>query len=162
MAQKAIIYFTLSIKPVNWMFMFLFGIIPFALHAVLGIYIYVQNRANPFRRKRGVFFRLQILSSFIIIAFVTTHKMALNFLWRGAGFPFFIAAAFMFMAGTAAFAFHIGYGLYTFCLSWGVSVNERVRVRIARAAVLFGIMFFASFTVLYIFVFMSLKRLLKL
>jgi hypothetical protein len=162
MGQKAIPYFTLSLKPVNWMFMFLFGIIPFVLHAALGIYIYVQNRAKPFQRKHGVFFRLQILSSFIILVFVTTHKMALNFLWRGAGFPFFMVAAFMFMAGIAAFAFHISYGLCTFCLSWGVSVNKRVRVWIARASASFGIMFCTSFTILYIFVFMSLKRLLKL
>jgi succinate dehydrogenase / fumarate reductase cytochrome b subunit len=165
MVQGAIPYFTLELKPVSWPFMFAFGIIPFTLHAALGLYIYVQNRANPFRRKRGTFFwlfRLQITSSFVILIFVITHKMALNLLWRGAGFPFFVATAILFMAGIAAVAFHMGYGLYTFCISWGVSVDKHVRVRIGWGSAAFGAIFCAAFMILYFFVFMSLKQLVGL
>ena len=162
MVQKAIPYFTLSLKPVAWLFVFMFGIIPFVLHAALGLYIYAQNRANPFRRKRGTLFRLQIISSFVILIFVITHKMALNLLWRGAGNSFFIATIILFMAGIAAVAFHMSYGMYTFCISWGVSVNKHVRMRIGQASAVLGAIFCVTFMILYIFVFMSLKQLVGL
>jgi succinate dehydrogenase / fumarate reductase cytochrome b subunit len=142
--------------------MLLFGLLPFAAHAVLGICIIAGNRACAAKKTRGVMFRIQMASSFAILVFVPLHIFLFHTLRYSPGLLVFYASVAAFTAGIAAFAFHMGYGAYTFCLTWGIIQGTKSRKTVRMAAVFLGLALGAGGLVLAAFMFGSIKKMLSL
>lgn len=105
----------------------------FALHAIIGVVILVGNRGRKrARNPKTVWSRLQIASSIWVFVFMLTHiTVSKQLLFSGV--PGFIFSACFFAVGILGFAYHIGYGLFTFCLTWGIVRGEKSG-RVCRAA----------------------------
>ncbi len=148
-----------------YMTMLIMGVTPFLLHGLIGMYIIIKNRkAGRDTRNIGKLHRIQVLSSVILIIFIVSHiflfkQMRYNV---DARLLFYIITIFVFTLGIPALAFHIGYGTYTFCLSWGFLSKPVVRKTVRIISTALGFAFWVAVSVLYVFVFISLKGMLGL
>lgn len=120
----------------------------FALHAVVGIAILIGNRGRRTRSPKSGWSRLQIVSSIFSFVFMLTHiTVSKQLLFTGV--PGFLFSAVFFSLGILAFGYHVGYGLFTFCLTWGIVRGERSQsvCRVVTAAL--GAAFCVAGFVLY-------------
>lgn len=125
-------------------------ILPLYFHALYGIYIAMDARYSnvsyPYGRHWAFFW--QRITGLITLAFVTQHLFHFRFqkLLGAFAVPTFeivqkgLANPFMrgwYAIGTIAAAYHLANGLYTFCITWGITVgprSQRVTSLITNAA----------------------------
>lgn len=128
--------------PFVWALELFVIVLPLYFHALYGIYIIMDARFNvtqyPWARNWAFFF--QRLSGLITLAFVTQHLYHFRFqkllgTW-GADVPyptFDIVAQGLanplmrvwYAIGVVAAAYHLANGLYTFLITWGITVGAR-------------------------------------
>jgi succinate dehydrogenase cytochrome b subunit len=151
----------------------LFGIfLPLAFHALYGIKIALtaepNSRAYPYMGNRR--YTLQRVTGYIAFIFVIVHLLKFRFAhlvgwgpefigstdpyeitrnglhaWepiKGFVVPAWITFAF-YLVGLAASVFHFANGIWTFCISWGITVGEKAQQRVGLAAAAVGIILFA-------------------
>lgn len=113
-------------------------ILPLYFHALYGIYIAMDARhagvSQPYGRNWAFFF--QRVSGLITLAFVTQHLFHFRFqkvlgafemasydvVHQGLANPYMRA---WYAIGTIAAAYHLANGIYTFCITWGITVGPK-------------------------------------
>ncbi|MCG8404971.1 MAG: hypothetical protein MI923_07225 [Phycisphaerales bacterium] len=148
-----------------------FGIfLPLAFHALYGIKIAMTAepnvRAYPYMDNRRYFF--QRLTGYIAFLFLIVHLLKFRFAhWIGWGpefigsddpfeitrrgltewepwgiaVPAFVTMTF-YVIGLWAACYHFANGIWSFCISWGITVGEKAQKRVGMAAAAIGILFF--------------------
>ncbi|MCM2675226.1 succinate dehydrogenase cytochrome b558 subunit [Alkalicoccobacillus plakortidis] len=110
--------------------------IPLLYHAIYGVYIAFQARNNSFQYSyfRNWMFRLQRVTGIILVIFISWHvwetRVAaamgadVNYDMMASIFsnPFMVA---FYIVGVVAATFHFANGLWSFAVSWGITVTPR-------------------------------------
>lgn len=149
----------------------IFGIfLPLAFHALYGIKIAMTAepnvRAYPYMDNRRYF--LQRLTGYIAFVFVIVHLLKFRFAhligwgpefigsddpfeitrtglteWApwGIGVPAWMTITF-YLIGLWASCYHFANGIWSFCISWGITVGEKAQKRVGMAAAAVGILLF--------------------
>lgn len=136
----------------------LFGIfLPIAFHALYGVWIALDARTNVLRypHPRNWMFFLQRVTGFVAFAFIAFHVAQLRvpkatgtLLWT----DFYRALTVMlgepgmfglYLVGVTACVVHFANGLWSASQTWGIASSPRASRRVARAAVLVGVILWA-------------------
>ena len=116
-----------------------FILVPFAFHAIYGIYIVMQAKNNPqhYGFVNNWFFWLQRISAVIIILFLIWHVVYLRIMVKGGGTPisFELLQAYFtnpviwaaYLIAMIASIFHLFNGVTTFCMTWGIAKGPRIQ-----------------------------------
>lgn len=149
---------------------------PLAFHAVYGVVIAMQGRANVGRYPYMDNWRytLQRVTAWITLAFILTHVAHFRFaeIFGGQNYIEAVAGrnafevtqlgflavppipvwlyAVWYVIGITASVFHFCNGIATFCITWGITVGDVARKRVAAGAMGLGlILVFWGFASLY-------------
>jgi succinate dehydrogenase / fumarate reductase cytochrome b subunit len=128
--------------------------IPLLFHAVYGMFIvgraepnfigtkygWSQNRMYTFQRWSGVFIFLflayHVLSTTGYKYYTGNAEVIEYAAWQqkltSYGYIFF----FIYMLGVAASAYHLAYGVWNFCIRWGITISDAAQIKVQKAAVL--------------------------
>jgi succinate dehydrogenase / fumarate reductase cytochrome b subunit len=140
----------------------LFGIwLPLAFHGGYGVYIALQGKGNAHQYPYMDNWRysLQRVTAWITLVFIIIHLLHFRFAYLlgqpeykdAADFYLFTAERFhdlwlplwlwlvIYVVGTAAAVFHFCNGIVTFCISWGITVNDSSRRYVGYAAAVLGV-----------------------
>ncbi len=125
---------------------------PLLFHAIYGLFIssrampnlsnaaykFRENRMYTFQRWSGifVFFFLAYHTATTSIASKVTgnHEIIRYAAWQekltSNGYIFLI----IYMLGVAASTYHFSYGIWNFCIRWGITVSEKSQIRMQKVA----------------------------
>ncbi len=138
------------LKPVEVLFIFL----PIAFHAVVGVIIWLDGRPNPtrFHYCGGVRYALQRWTGIAAMIFILVHLWHVHWIIPGGvDFDAHTAAASAFNALQAGWAapvyavgllcavFHLANGIWTFLITWGVTIGPKSQTRSAWVCGIIGI-----------------------
>ena len=146
------------------LFIEVFGIfLPLLFHSVYGIFISAEARANVinYGYGRNWLYFFQRATGIFLFVFILFHLLHFRFgLFAGLGLTdiavagnadlaySIIAADFesigimsFYVAGVAATAWHLGYGIFLFAVDWGLVIGEKAQraALYASAAIAFGL-----------------------
>lgn len=123
--------------------------IPIIFHALLGIYISskMKNNISSYSYLRNWFYLSQRITGMFLVLYITLHVASMRFGFWGLGrhlsvsehardlvsTPFAIVHADLsqpvilafYIIGILAAAYHLGYGLWSFAIHWGITVSEK-------------------------------------
>ena len=131
--------------PYLWFLELVVIFIPILYHALYGIWIVYLTRNNleNYRYFRNWLFYLQRVSAIITMLFVTWHVVVLRFseglINRKMDFEFVSTALnqplilILYLFGLLASFGHFANGLWSFLVSWGVTVGEQAQITAAYA-----------------------------
>ncbi|KJS46281.1 MAG: succinate dehydrogenase [Peptococcaceae bacterium BRH_c23] len=131
--------------PYLWFLELVVIFIPILYHALYGIWIVYLTRNNleNYRYFRNWLFYLQRVSALITMLFVTWHVVVLRFseglINRNMDFEFVSTALnqplilILYLFGLLASFGHFANGLWSFLVSWGVTVGEQAQRTAAYA-----------------------------
>lgn len=153
-------------------FLEFFGIfLPIAFHAVYGLVIAWQGQGNTLQYPHmdNVRYRLQRITGYIAVVFIIIHLLKFRFAhligwgpefignpdpfevtrrglseWNPIG-SFIVPAWFTFTfywVGLAAACFHFGNGIWSFCISWGITLGPKGQRKILVLGGLVGLALF--------------------
>ncbi len=154
----------------------LFIFVPLAFHAIYGIYIAMTGKSNvrEYPYMDNWRYSLQRITGYIAFVFIIVHLVHFRYAflfggeeYMGAKDPWQLTVegfagsgwapkwliGTTYLLGTAATVFHFCNGIATFCITWGITVGDRARKRVAAGALGLGV-------VLMIWTVMSLGALL--
>ena len=132
----------------------LFGIwIPILFHALYGIYIWYRGEANlgDYSWTGNWMYAVQRWTGIIAFAYILWHTWTMRFTGvdlhelPGASFgkvqgEVFQTPLFLFyVVGLIAASWHFGYGIWLFCVKWGLVTGEKARKRFLLACLAFFI-----------------------
>ena len=145
-------YFLLTIEILGiWL--------PLAFHAVYGLFIVSRAENNYFTTKykwsHNRMYFLQRASGIVILAFLLYHVISTTGAKYYYNNPELIKFAawheklqnplilLAYIVGIAASSYHLGYGIWNFCIRWGITVSEAAQTRIQKisAVVAVGLTF---------------------
>lgn len=151
----------------------IFGIfLPIAFHALYGVRIAMMAKHNvaQYPYMGNTRFTLQRMTGYIAFLFIIVHLAKFRFAHWFGGIPFLkpdITDKFeitrrglmewhalgvemppavtmtMYVIGLAAACFHFGNGIFTFCITWGITVGEKAQKRVSMGAAGLGVILFA-------------------
>jgi succinate dehydrogenase / fumarate reductase, cytochrome b subunit len=126
----------------------IFGIwIPLAFHAIYGFFIARRAENNYFTEKykwsHNRMYFLQRVSGIVIMAFLIYHVISTTGAKYMNGAEVIKYAAMQekfqnplilitYMIGIAASSYHLGYGIWNFCIRWGITISDAAQVRIQK------------------------------
>ncbi|HPF37512.1 MAG TPA: succinate dehydrogenase cytochrome b558 subunit [Phycisphaerae bacterium] len=146
----------------------IFGIfLPLAFHALYGVKIAMSAKHNvlqyPYMENRR--YTMQRVTGYIAFVFIIVHLCKYRFAHVFGGIPFLdhdIADKFeitrrglmnwvlppsititMYVIGLAASVYHFSNGIFTFCITWGITVGEKAQKRVSMLAAGLGVVLFA-------------------
>lgn len=154
----------------------IFGIfLPLAFHAIYGIKIAMTAEPNamayPYMENRR--YTLQRVTGYIAFLFLVVHLLKFRFAHWFGGIPFLDAdipnkfeiarrglvewsvggysvpyaiTTTLYVVGLAAACYHFANGIWTFCISWGITVGEKAQKRVSMAVLALGLLLFAGGT----------------
>ncbi|MFQ5429863.1 MAG: succinate dehydrogenase cytochrome b558 subunit [Phycisphaerae bacterium] len=152
-------------------FLEIFGIfLPIGFHAIYGIKIAMSAEPNPvaYPYMANRRYTLQRVTGYIAFAFIIIHLLKFRFAhWIGWG-PEFIGSEHpfeitrsglvawrpfgwhvpagvtitMYVIGLWSACFHFANGIWSFCVSWGITVGEKAQKRVGVAAACVGTLLF--------------------
>ena len=116
--------------------------IPFLYHAVYGLFIaaYSRNNVDNYTYGRNRLFMWQRLTGVVLLLFILYHIWQFRFdsFRESHADAATVAAAFavvpvfvFYVVGIVSAGFHLGNGLFTFLITWGITVGQRAQ-RIAQ------------------------------
>lgn len=126
--------------------------LPILFHGLYGLVIVDHAKPNYFGTKYGWsqnrMFTLQRYSGIFIFAFLIYHFIentgvkyathnsdAVKFeAWHQQLTSHAYLWLVFYMAGVLAASYHLGYGLWNFCIRWGITVSEAAQMRIQKAS----------------------------
>ncbi|HXH62488.1 MAG TPA: hypothetical protein VNI20_14175 [Fimbriimonadaceae bacterium] len=144
--------------------------IPLAFHAVYGVFIAARADENytekAYRYRENRYFLLQRVSGIFAFLFLIYHVFTTTYVAKTgmAGVEAIKYAAWhdklmangtywvlaLYMLGTVACAYHLSYGIWNFCIRWGITVSERAQNATAKfAAVCFILLSLLSLSALF-------------
>jgi succinate dehydrogenase / fumarate reductase cytochrome b subunit len=113
--------------------------IPLLFHGLYGAYIALQanNNVGSYGYARNRQFWLQRMSAWYTFAFLIWHVGYLRFMVKGGGTPINYALMHDYLSnpivfvlyaiGLVAAIYHFTNGLFTFCITWGITVGPRAQ-----------------------------------
>lgn len=126
--------------------------IPLLFHAIYGVFIVARAEQNYFTTKykwsHNRMFLLQRVSGLVIFAFLIYHSLSttgykyvtgdVERLKYAAWHEFFSNPLWIlvYATGILASSYHLGYGLWNFCIRWGITVSEEAQTRIQKFSAL--------------------------
>ncbi|MFN3730076.1 MAG: hypothetical protein ACK4XJ_10220 [Fimbriimonadaceae bacterium] len=133
----------------------------FLFHGVYGLFITSRGQSNYFSGKykwsQNRMYLLQRVSGIVAFVFIVFHYIdasvrakvqghaAVEYAAWGrhlAEYGYFILI--IYMIGVLASSYHLFYGLWNFCIRWGITVSERAQIRVQK----FSLWAFILFTLL--------------
>lgn len=123
----------------------LFIAIPFLFHGIYGLLIFndaKNNATSGYGYARNWQFYFQRITAIIVAAFLVYHVIALRFnkaMFIAAPYDYMHAhlanpAIFAFYAvGLVATIFHFTNGIFTFCITWGITAGPRAQGLVNKA-----------------------------
>ena len=127
--------------------------IPISYHAVYGIVITVTAEPNvvEYGTERNLQYTLQRITGILALAFILFHFFTTRgwFYLSGVETNYARMHAFMmnpvylsaYIIGTLACLYHLTNGIFTFCITWGVTVGPRAQTMVNRACVALFLVF---------------------
>lgn len=132
-----------------------FGIwIPLLFHAVYGFFIVRRAQHNYFEDKykwsHNRMFLLQRISGVLIMAFLIYHVISTTGAKYMYGAEVIKYAAMQekfhnplilitYVLGIAASSYHLGYGIWNFCIRWGITISDAAQVRIQKISLVVAV-----------------------
>lgn len=130
--------------------------IPLLYHAIYGLVITVTSAPNvgDYGWERNVQYTLQRITGIVALLFILFHFFTTRgwFYLSGVETNYARMHAFMmdpvylsiYIIGTLACLYHLTNGIFTFCITWGITVGPRAQTMVNRACVVlflaFGVM----------------------
>ncbi len=128
--------------------------LPLLFHAVYGLFIISRAENNYFTTKykwsQNRMFFFQRLSGLLVFAFLIVHVCSTTVYKYATGNSEAIKFnawhdkmhnpvwLLFYVVGIAAASYHLGYGLWNFCIRWGITVTDAAQIRIQKiSAVVF-------------------------
>jgi len=129
--------------------------IPLAFHAIYGFFIArrgVPNLSNAaYKYRENYYYTLQRVSGLFLLLFLAYHwisttavKMATNSIAHieyAAWAPKLLAnggiVLLVYILGTLAASYHLAYGIWMFCIRWGITVSETSQMRMQKFSTAF-------------------------
>jgi succinate dehydrogenase / fumarate reductase cytochrome b subunit len=136
--------------------------LPLLFHAVYGLFIVGRAQQNYLGTKYGWsqnrMYTLQRWSGILIFFFLIMHiatttgvKYAQNSAepilyaaWQEKLTSLFGLWFVIYMIGIAASAYHLAYGIWNFCIRWGITISDRAQMKVQK----FSFGFFVAITLL--------------
>jgi len=153
----------LTSLPYLYLIEICFIFVPIAFHAILGVVIATSARYNVgtlgYGRNWAYFF--QRISGFFLLVFITVHVVKTRFSGAPPDRMFQHMAGYLpdplwftfYALGVVAAAYHFGNGLFTFAISWGITIGKRSQRAWSIACVgIFLALSFVGVRALYAFV----------
>ncbi|MEN9353187.1 MAG: hypothetical protein RL318_512 [Fibrobacterota bacterium] len=129
-------------KPINYVWTVLLVYLPLAYHAIYGTKLALKGEKksiSKYMNRENVRFALQRLSAIGLLGFLGAHlfltRAHLVFGWVEGGkitYGYFAehmwnnpVTAVTYLFGILAAAYHLGNGVSTFCISWGIATGKR-------------------------------------
>ncbi len=125
--------------------------LPLAFHMVYGLFISSRAQNNyfstPFKWSQNRMFMLQRVTGVFLMVFLLFHAATttlqvklhgndpsvVNYAAMQAQFTGFGYAVFAFyVLGILAASYHLAYGVWNFCIRWGITVGDRAQMRIQK------------------------------
>ncbi|MDH4388793.1 MAG: hypothetical protein QE269_08710 [Fimbriimonas sp.] len=126
--------------------------IPLLFHAIYGVFIAARSENNYFTEKykwsHNRMFFLQRASGLAIFAFLIYHSLSttgykyatgdVERLKYAAWHEFFQNPLWIlvYATGILASSYHLGYGIWNFCIRWGITVSDEAQTRIQKLSAL--------------------------
>ncbi|RYG23784.1 succinate dehydrogenase [bacterium] len=129
--------------------------IPLLFHAIYGLFInsraqpnfigtkygWSQNRMYTLQRYTGIFIFLFLIYHVItttVTKYLTHDIRTIQYAaWQekltSYGYVFFI----LYLLGVLASSYHLGYGIWNFCIRWGITISDRAQRQVQKLS--FGI-----------------------
>lgn len=128
--------------------------IPLLFHAVYGLFIISRAENNYFTTKykwsQNRMYFLQRLSGILVFAFLIYHVCSttvVKYVTHDAERIKFDAWShnlqnpvllLIYLVGIASASYHLGYGLWNFCVRWGITVSDEAQIKVQKiSAVVF-------------------------
>jgi succinate dehydrogenase / fumarate reductase cytochrome b subunit len=110
--------------------------IPLLYHALYGLFIasYARNNVPSYNYSRNNLFMWQRITGIIALLFILYHIWQFRFtsFWTThadadtvAAFVSHVPIFIFYVIGVVAVAFHLGNGIWTFLITWGITVGQR-------------------------------------
>ncbi len=128
---------------------------PLAFHAVYGIFIVARNNDNysqaAYKFRENRYYRWQRWTGIIAFLFLLCHVATTTIRAKSMG-HFVIQydswhqlltsngsiVFFLYAIGVTACSYHLAYGIWNFCIRWGITISEQAQVAVGKvSAVLF-------------------------
>ncbi|MBX3118493.1 MAG: hypothetical protein KF784_05470 [Fimbriimonadaceae bacterium] len=131
--------------------------LPLLFHAVYGMFIAGRAKSNYFSEKykwsQNRMYMLQRASGIVAFLFLLYHIITTTVAKYVSGAHVIKYAAFqekltsygyvfliVYMIGVLACSYHLCYGIWNFCIRWGITVNEKAQITVQKLS---GAMFIA-------------------
>ena len=112
--------------------------LPLLYHAVYGLFIasYARNNTMTYNYSRNNLFMWQRATGIIILLFLLYHiwHFRLTQFWFGQANTesvmntiSYVPVLVFYIVGVVASAFHLGNGIWTFLITWGITVGQRAQ-----------------------------------
>lgn len=123
--------------------------LPLAFHAVYGCFIAARGQENytksVYKYRENRYYFLQRLSGLFLVAFLIYHYAdapiralkdgheAIYYdAWATKLSSFGYLPLVMYVLGVTAAAYHLAYGIWNFCIRWGITIGERAQQSMAK------------------------------
>lgn len=125
--------------------------IPLIFHAVYGFFIVGRAKFNygekAFSFKENRYFTLQRISGIVAFAFLAYHMTTTSVMskikgtelieygaWAGKLSSFGYLILVVYMIGVLTSAYHFSYGIWSFCIRWGITISDRAQANVWKVA----------------------------
>ena len=126
--------------------------IPLLFHAVYGLFIVNRGESNYFSEKyrwsQNRMYMLQRWSGLFLFLFLSFHVATTTVAkyisgsatgieyaaWQHNLTKFGYILFIVYLAGVLAASYHLAYGVWNFCIRWGITISERAQARIQKFA----------------------------
>jgi succinate dehydrogenase / fumarate reductase cytochrome b subunit len=144
--------------------------LPLLFHAIYGIFIVARASDNysqaAYKFRENRYFRLQRWSGIVAFFFLISHVLtttvqakakghaaiqydAWHQLLTGNGYIVFV----LYAIGVTACSYHLAYGIWNFCIRWGITINEKAQMTMGKvSASVFVALTFLGIGALYGFI----------
>jgi succinate dehydrogenase / fumarate reductase cytochrome b subunit len=122
--------------------------VPILYHSAYGVYVTLRGRAEPLRYTygRNWLYVLQRVTGIAVFAFMAVHvwqmtihprltasELNFRFVYAVVSNPAWFA---VYLVGVLCAVFHLANGMWSFCITWGITVGPRAQ---RTSAIVFGI-----------------------
>ncbi|MCE9559301.1 MAG: succinate dehydrogenase [Armatimonadetes bacterium] len=147
----AVILFFEGVPPQILWFLKIFVIfLPLVFHAIYGMFIVSRSEGNysqaAYKFRENRYYTLQRLSGMFLFFFLIFHYITMpiqNVLhgpentvmyknWAAYLLSFGGLPLLMYVLGITSAAYHLAYGIWNFCIRWGITISEQSQMRMGR------------------------------
>lgn len=126
--------------------------IPLLFHSIYGIFItgrakpnfigtkygWTENRLYYFQRVSGIlifFFLIYHVISTTVYKYLTHDSSVVKYAaWHDKFENYGHALLFVYLIGVAACSYHLSYGLWNFCIRWGITISDKAQVQVQKVS----------------------------